>query len=121
MEGLTQRQREVYEFIHRYVEERGTAPSYQEIRDGVGLKSVSTVHKHLKQLERRGYLSSPWGSRKRSLALKGRGGGVAALPLLGLVAAGSPIEAVEEPEEIEVPESLLAGGNVSRSGCGGTR
>lgn len=113
MENLTRRQREVYEFIRDYLRREGGAPSYEEIRRGLGLRSLATVHKHLRQLERRGYLNSPWGSRKRALSLvelSPRPGGSVSLPLLGLVAAGTPIEALETPEEVEVPESLLRGG-----------
>lgn len=111
MENLTARQRELYEFIGGFVRERGTAPSYEEIRAGLGLKSLSTVHKHLKQLERRGWLRSPWSSRKRSLMLVEPLPRAATIPLLGLVAAGAPIEALETPEAAEVPESLLRGGD----------
>ena len=110
MESLTRRQKEIYEFLRHRLEREGVAPSYEEIRDGLGLKSVSTVHKHLKQLERRGWLDSPWGSRKRALSLRGPGPRALALPLLGEVAAGVPIEALETPEEVEVPEALLSGG-----------
>ena len=111
MENLTARQKELYEFIGGFVRERGTAPSYEEIRAGLGLKSLSTVHKSLKQLERRGWLHSPWSSRKRALTLVEPLPRAATIPLLGLVAAGAPIEALETPEEAEVPESLLRGGD----------
>ncbi|OGP59019.1 MAG: repressor LexA [Deltaproteobacteria bacterium RBG_13_61_14] len=108
--NLTRRQQEVYSFLEEYFEEQGTAPSYEEIRQGLGLSSLSTVFKHLKQLERKGYLRSPWASQKRALALVGRGRPGVRLPLLGAVAAGEPIEAVEVPDQVEVPESLLRGG-----------
>ena len=111
MDSLTARQQEIYEFIGGFIRSRGVAPSYEEIRAGLGLKSLSTVHKHLKQLERRGWLHSPWESRKRALALVEPVPRAATIPLLGLVAAGAPIEALEAPEEAEVPESLLRGGD----------
>ena len=108
--NLTQRQQEVYAFLRDYFGEHGTAPSYEEIRQELGLSSLSTVSKHLKQLERKGYLRSPWGSQKRALSLAEHGRPTKTLPLLGLVAAGTPIEAVEVPDQVEVPESLLSGG-----------
>jgi len=108
--NLTQRQKEVYAFLQEYFGEHGTAPSYEEIRRQLGLSSLSTVHKHLKQLERKGYLRSPWSSQKRALSLKEHGRPSVSLPLLGTVAAGLPIEAVEVPDQVEVPESLLRGG-----------
>ena len=110
MENLTKRQKEVYEDLKHYFREHGTAPSYEEIRWGLKLRSLSTVHKHLKQLERKGYLSSPWGSQKRAMSLVEIGGRSVTLPLLGMVAAGEPIEAVEIPEEVEIPEGLMRGG-----------
>jgi len=110
MDNLTPRQQQVYNFIRAYFEERDTAPTYDEIRRGLGLRSVSTVAKHLSQLERKGFLTSPGGSNKRALKLTAWAGRAVTLPLLGLVAAGAPLEALEVPEEIEVPEGLLAGG-----------
>jgi repressor LexA len=110
MENLTPRQQQVLGFIQAYFSAKDTAPSYEEIRDGIGIRSVSTVHKHLKYLERKGYLDTPWGGAKRALKLAVRPGRSVRLPLLGLVAAGAPLEALETPEEIEVPESFLRGG-----------
>ena len=108
---MTHKQKQVYDFIRGYMEGNGVAPSYQEIGEALGIRSVSTVHKHLKNLEKRGFLLSPWGSGKRVLSLSPDGpgvpGGAVSLPLLGEVIAGLPIEAIEAPEEIEVPESLL--------------
>ena len=108
--NLTRRQQEVYGFLKSYLEEYGTAPSYEEIRRQLRLSSLSTVRKHLKQLERKGYLRSPWMSQKRALSLVAHGRPSVSLPLLGAVAAGAPIEAVEVPDQVEVPESLLRGG-----------
>ncbi|MFO8058034.1 MAG: transcriptional repressor LexA [bacterium] len=109
MEYLTKRQNEVYNYLADYLADKGRPPSYEEIRAALGLRSLSTVHKHLKQLERKGYLRSPWKSRKRALSLVESGGRSVSLPLLGQVAAGDPIEALEVPEEVDVPESLLRG------------
>jgi repressor LexA len=110
MDNLTPKQQQVYDFIRAFFEDHAHAPSYEEIRDGLGLRAVSTVHKHLKYLETKGFLDSPWGNGKRVLTLTRMPGRTVALPLLGAVAAGDPIEALEVPEEVEVPQTLLRGG-----------
>lgn len=109
--GLTPAQERVYRFVRDYMEEHGYAPSYEEIRQHMGFKSPNAVTKHLKQLEQRGYLRSPWKNRKRALELLPLHSGSASIPFLGIVAAGTPIEAVEIPESIDVPENFLGGGN----------
>jgi repressor LexA len=111
--GLTPAQERVYRFIQDYVRETGYSPTYEEIRRQLGFRSLNSVYKHLKQLEQRGYLTSPWQNRKRALDLQPSHDAAAAatLPFLGVVMAGAPVEAVEVPESIEVPESFLGGGN----------
>jgi len=108
---LTPAQQRVYQFVQDYIQRSGSAPSYEEIRKHLGFRSLNAVSKHLKQLEQRGYLQSPWNNRKRALELLPvRSAGVS-IPFLGIVAAGTPIEAVEVPEAIEVPESFLNNGS----------
>lgn len=109
---LTPRQRQVFEFIRSFMRRRGYAPSYEEIRAHFGFRSYNAVQGHLKQLEARGYLRSPWGNRKRAIEIVEPEEDVAAsaIPLAGTVAAGRPIEAIEDDERIEVPRSLLRGG-----------
>jgi len=107
---LTERQRRVYEFLRDYVRREGVSPSYEEIRRVLGFRSHNSVYKHLKQLERKGYVRSPWGNRKRALEVVERGRPAPAIPLAGLVAAGRPIEAIEQRDLIEVPESFLGTG-----------
>jgi len=109
MAGLTQRQRAVYDFIKEYIGARGMAPSYDEIRRAFRFGSYNSVQKHLKRLEEKGVLRSPWKNRKRALELIEPSPSSATLPLLGRVAAGRPIEAIAQPESIEVPEVLLRG------------
>jgi repressor LexA len=109
--GLTPAQDRVYRFVRDYMQEHGHAPSYEEIRVHLGFRSLNAVSKHLKQLELRGYLQIPWKNRKRALELLPLHTGAASIPFLGTVAAGTPIEAVEIPESIEVPESFLGGGS----------
>jgi len=109
--GLTPAQEKVYNFLRDYMQRHGHSPSYEEIRTHMGFKSLNAVYKHLKQLEQRGCLKSLWGNRKRVLDLLPLRTGTASLLFLGTVAAGSPIEAIETPESIEVPESFLGSGN----------
>ncbi|MBI4168952.1 MAG: transcriptional repressor LexA [Acidobacteria bacterium] len=106
---MTERQRQVYEFIEGYIAEHGIAPSYEEIRKAFRFGSYNSVQKHLKALVKKGLLKTPWGSRKRALELAAPPAVVMTLPLLGRVAAGRPIEAIPNPESVEVPEMLLRG------------
>lgn len=65
---LTKRQREVYEFIARYINDHAYAPSLEEIADAMGLSAQATVHKHLSELEARGYIRRQW-NRSRLIEL----------------------------------------------------
>lgn len=109
--GLTPAQEKVHRFLLDYTQQHGHSPSYEEIRKHMGFRSLNAVYKHLKQLEQRGCLKSPWRNRKRVLDVLPLRTGAASLLFLGTVAAGNPIEAVETPESIEVPESFLGSGN----------
>jgi repressor LexA len=108
---LTKQQRRIYRYLETYLRRNGRPPSYQEIQEHFDFRSLNSVAKHLKQLERKGYLESPWGNQKRAFRLLPLRTTAATVPFLGRVAAGAPIEAVELPETTEVPESLLSGGN----------
>jgi len=102
--AITRRQHEVYDFISRFVAEKGYSPSYEEIREGLGLNSLATVHKHITNLEKKSLLTRDY-NRSRSIDLvppKGKlkqsmsvNTGVV-LPILGRIAAGQPIEAIEQ-------------------------
>ena len=105
--ALTRRQREIYDFIRSFVSEKGYSPSLEEIGDEFGLSSVATVHKHVHHLVEKGFLRKSW-NRSRSVEPVEEPGAVSvSLPLLGFVAAGAPIEAVEVPETIDVPQELV--------------
>ena len=109
--GLTPRQAEILAYVTEYSEERGYAPTLQEIGDRFGLSSVATVHKHVSHLVEKGYLKRERRNASRDIAVVGGdGGSLVAVPLLGTVAAGLPIEAVAEQEEIALPESWLGRG-----------
>ncbi len=106
--ALTKRQRQVYDFIREFVAEKGYSPSLEEIGAAFGLSSVATVHKHVQHLVEKGFLTKSW-NRSRSVEPVDDSGGreVVVLPLLGIVAAGAPIEAIEDHETLEVPPSLV--------------
>ena len=107
---LTRRQSEILEFICEYSDDRGYAPTLQEIGQRFGLSSVATVHKHVGQLVAKGYLRRERRNASRDLEIvgrAGRNGGSVAVPLLGTVAAGLPIEALPDTEEIHLPEQWL--------------
>src|SRR6201987_376445 len=110
--AITRRQREVYDFISRFVAEHGYSPSFEEIGEGLDLSSLATVHKHISNLEKKGLLTRDY-NRSRSIDLlppKGRlkqamsVNTTMVLPLLGRIAAGQPIEAVENPETISLAD-----------------
>ncbi len=110
---LTHRQKEVYAFLKDYIQRHEVAPTYEEIRRHFGFRSYNAVFKHLKQLETRGYLTSRWKNKKQAFSLKEPAQtsiATSPLPLLGRVAAGEPIEALEDRDTIEVPESFLGTG-----------
>jgi repressor LexA len=109
--GLTPAQERVYQFVRGYIDQHGYAPSYEEIRSNLGFQSLNAVFKHLKQIEERGYLRTPWKNKKRALELAPLQGASLFIPFLGNVAAGTPMEAVEVPESIEVPENFLGNGS----------
>jgi repressor LexA len=109
--NLTEKQQAVYAFIRHYIEESDRAPSYDEIRKYFGFASFQSVQKHLKQLERKGVLRMPGKNQKRAMTLVETGGKTVLLSLAGVVAAGLPIEAVEAPETVGVPEEMLGLGD----------
>ncbi len=105
---LTKRQREILDYLTRYISDHGYAPSFEEIADTMGYGSLATVHEHLTNLERKGVIRRSYNeSRGIEVLTTARRPGVAELPLLGAVAAGQPIEAVADEETLAVPESLL--------------
>src|SRR5208337_987006 len=114
--ALTRRQKQVYDFISEFVDKHGYSPSYEEIAEGLGLSSLATVHKHIgnleqKQLLRRDYnrsrsidLLKPRGRLKQAFAVAAAAAAESnlSLPLMGRIAAGRPLEALENPESISL-------------------
>ena len=102
---LTKRQREILDYLNEFIQQHGYAPSLEEIGRRFNLSSLATVHKHLTNLQEKGFIRRAW-NRSRSVELvpTRAGGRAIELPLLGFVAAGAPIEAVAGNETIAVPE-----------------
>jgi repressor LexA len=105
---LTRRQKEILDYLGRHIERKGYAPTIEEIGEHFGLSSLATVHKHLTNLQEKGLVKREW-NRSRALELVPTQVTVCAveLPLLGRVAAGTPIEAVSSSETIYVPEDMV--------------
>jgi repressor LexA len=114
--ALTRRQREIYDFICQFVAHEGYSPSLEEIAGHFGLSSVATVHKHVQHLVEKGLLRKAW-NRSRSLepveepsrgpARSSSEEALLELPLVGSVAAGMPIEAIEDNETVVVPQEMV--------------
>jgi repressor LexA len=105
---LTRRQKEILDFVSRHIQRKGYAPTIEEIGDHFGLSSLATVHKHLTNLQNKGLVKRTL-NRSRALELVPTEVSVRAieLPLLGRVAAGAPIEAIQATETIFVPEDMV--------------
>ena len=113
---LSKKQKQVFDFIESFIGRKGYAPSLEEIAKHFGLSAVSTVHYHVEQLKAKGLLTNRWNAN-RSLEIVHPLRGVCPVshtygpsllvPLLGVIAAGQPIEAIEQEETIELPPSLV--------------
>jgi repressor LexA len=113
MSYLTERQREVLRFIEGTVTERGVAPTLREIAERFGFSSTASAQKHVGLLEKKGFLRRVK-HQKRGLVLEHEqqvvpGEGIQ-VRLLGVVAAGSPIESIADEENIAVPEDMVRSG-----------
>ena len=122
---LTPKQKAMLDFIQAYAGSHGYAPSQQEIAKHFGFKSLGTVQNYLVRLERQGILRKTWNARRgmkvtetpphvskaAPLPIQAMASQVIQLPLLGRVAAGRPIEAVQSNEHLDVPASMIKGGS----------
>src|SRR5207237_7794895 len=105
---LTRRQREILDFISAQISAQGYAPSFEEIAERFSFRPLATVHEHLTNLERKGYIRRAHNESRGIEVVPPRGQtGASELPLYGLVAAGEPIEAVSGSDTIAVPDQLV--------------
>ena len=105
---LTKRQKQIVDYLGEYIERNGYAPSFEEIAEQFSFNSLATVHEHLTNLERKGYIRRSHNESRGIEMVPPKGqSGATELPLLGQVAAGEPIEAVTSGETVAVPNDLL--------------
>jgi len=108
---LTKRQKEILDHIQSFIDDHGYAPSFEEIAKHFGYTSLATVHEHLSNLERKGYIRKAYNeSRSIELISDESAPSTVELPLLGAVAAGLPIEAIEQHETLAVPPDMVPRG-----------
>lgn len=107
MENLTKRQKEILDFIQKYLAIHDYAPSYREIAENFHLGSVATVADHLENLKTKGFLTKDY-NEARSLQLTPRWDErTFEIPLMGSIAAGYPIEAIRTNETIDIPRDMM--------------
>jgi repressor LexA len=108
---LTKRQREILTYLSAYSEQNGFAPSFEEIAEQFRYNSLATVHEHLTNLERKGYIKRSYNeSRAIEILPSDASPRAIELPILGSVAAGFPIEAMESGETYTVPDAMVTRG-----------
>lgn len=121
--GLTKKQHEVYQYIKEYSKKKGYAPTQREIKEHFNLKSYGSVQRYLKYLKDADLLTTDWNAKRGLTLMDGEDNGKRSsqksspasdipheleIPLLGDVAAGNPIEALENPtEHLSVPSGLI--------------
>ena len=113
MEELTKRQDDILQYIKEYIVSHGYPPTVREIGKDLGVSSPATIHTHLSKLEEKGFIRKG-GSKNRAIELlvenefMPRNEEVVEVPLLGKITAGSPIEAIERPNEFfSLPAYLI--------------
>lgn len=105
---LTRRQKEIWDYLDDYIASHGYAPTLEEIGAHFELSSLATVHKHLTNLERKGLIARKWNlSRAIEITPPQKASKAIELPLLGRVAAGAPIEAIETNDALTIPEEFV--------------
>ncbi len=107
MSQLTKKQKQVLDYITEFIQLNGYAPSYREIAEYFGLSSTATVHDHVRALEDKGLITSTHNAARSLELVSYRFGKAIELPLVGLIAAGEPIEAIEQNETISVPQNMV--------------
>jgi SOS regulatory protein LexA len=105
---LTKRQKQILDYVTKYIKENDYAPSLEEIKKHFKLSSVATVHQHIETLREKGYLKKIE-NQPRSIELNKKGAklDLISIPVLGIISAGEPIEVFEDKESIVIPKSKL--------------
>ena len=110
--SLTLKQKKVYEFISQYVRANGVSPTQMEIKEYFGFKSLGSVQDYIKYLTNAGFIKNDSGSVRGLETIEEASTSDFLVPLLGNVAAGAPIEAIEGNEQIEIPASMCSGSEI---------
>lgn len=105
----SKRQAEILQFITKFQREKRYSPSLGEIANNFGV-SIPTIHQHISYLRKKNLLSANKGRRRSIQTFNDQKRDLVEIPLMGLIAAGGPIEAIRNPEPIEVPRSMLSRG-----------
>lgn len=112
--SLTRKQKEFLDFLEAYTGEYGYAPSQQEMAAHFGFSSLGTVQNYLVRLERQGFVRKTWNARHGIEVIASEKmepiPTATVLPLVGRVAAGAPIEAIDQQQTVEVPASMIRQG-----------
>ncbi len=112
MNTLTKRQKQILDFVAKYIKEHGYSPFYEEIGEKFGLSALSTVHEHITELVDKGYLAKDE-RKERGLYLPKKRNQYLEIPIKGVIACGSPIEAVEEQDEtVRIAREPMLKGNL---------
>ena len=108
--ALTKKQKDVLDFITDFVREKGFAPTQKEIQEFFGFKSLGSVQDYIKYLTQGGFLNNDSNSVRGLTPSHMSSQGTEEIPLLGSIAAGVPIEAIEHSNTIAVPTTMLRKG-----------
>ncbi len=105
---LTKRQSEILAYLQDYIRDHSYAPSFEDIAEHFEFQSLATVHEHLTNLERKGYIHRTHNESRSIEVLPPKGqAGATEIPILGKVAAGTPIESLMHEETLAVPDQIL--------------
>ena len=109
MDSLTKKQKAILDFVQKFQKEKGYSPTLEEIGKRFKLSSVGTVYQYLDALRKKGYIQRNKGHARSIEPYKRSGTGpLVEIPLLGVITAGKPIEPIQDPKPIQVPNDMLA-------------
>lgn len=104
---LTKRQKQILNYIEKFIQKNEYAPSLEEIKEHFNLSSVATIHQHIEALRSKGYLDKSSHGHRTIELTNNKKSDLVEIPLLGTIAAGQPIEAIQNKETIAVPQNKL--------------
>lgn len=110
MNPLTKKQKKIYDYVCSFLDDHGYSPSYREIGEYFGLSSVATIAEHINTLKAKGYLDLDPGHARSIQLNTNSNNDTSSIPLMGLIVAGRPIEAIRTEEIIEIPTDMTSPG-----------